>query len=599
MTDKKNIPINYYSRDFESIKQSLVEHVKRYYPDVYKDFNEASFGSIMLDTVSYIGDVLSFYLDYQANESFLNTATELKNIIKLSRQLGYKYNNVPTSYGLASFFITVPSTTNGTAPDTRYIPVLKAGSEFGAENGTSFLLMDDVRFDKDDNEVVVAANDPVTGIPTYWAIKSYGSVISGRYENAEIEVGQLSRFLKVKIPLNNVAEIVSVFDSEGYEYYEVENLSQDVIYIPISNKGETKKEVESLLRPYSVPRRFTVERDNLYAYLQFGYGVDASNFAKETITDPSEVVIKKVGKRYISDTSFDPTRLVNSDKLGIVPVNTTLTVKVRTNNSSELNVGVDKLTKVNKSIFEYVDRPNLSTDLVNFVNTSLEVTNEEKIVGQVSINGPEDLKIRAMSTVSTQNRAVTLQDYKALVYNMPNTFGSIKRVNVIRDQNSFKRNLNMYVVSQDENSYLTQTNQVIKENLKIWLSNNRMINDTIDILDAKILNLGINYSVVGDLNVNNDELLKKCNDRLKEYYSYVREIGEPFFISDVSRTLKEVKGVLDIVTIQVVNKYGGVYSDLTYDLDKNRSADGRYIEVPENVIYEIKFADQDIKGAVV
>lgn len=599
MTDKKNVPINYYSRDFQSIKQSLVEHVKRYYPDVYKDFNEASFGSLMLDTVSYIGDVLSFYLDYQANESFLNTATELKNVIKLSKQLGYKYDNVPTSYGLASFFITVPSTANGLAPDTRFIPVLKKGSEFGAENGSSFILIQDVRFDKQDNEIVVAANDETTGIPTYWAIKSYGIVMSGKYENVEIEVGSFKRFLKAKVPLSNISEIVSVYDAEGNQYFQVENLSQDTIYVPIANRTETKTEVQSFLRPYSVPRRFTVEKDGISTFLQFGYGTDSSDSNREKIVDPAEVVLKRHAKNYTSDVAFDPTRLVDSDKLGIVPVNTTLNVVARINNSNDINVGVDKLTIVNKPIFEFEDQINLNASLVNFVKSSLELTNEEKIVGQVTINSVDDVKIRAMNSLSAQNRAVTLQDYKTLVYNMPNTFGSIKRVNVIRDQNSFKRNLNLYVISEDQNKKLVTTNAIVKENIKIWLNNNRMINDTIDILDAKILNLAVNYTIITDVRFNNIEVIKSCNEKLKEFYSYIRDIGEPFFISDVSNILKDVKGVTDIVSIEITNKSGGLYSDIAFDVDKNRSADGRYINVPDNVIYEIKFPNNDIKGVVI
>lgn len=598
MTNKKNVPINYYSRDYQSIKQSLVEHAKRYYPEVYKDFNEASFGSMMLDTVSYVGDVLSFYLDYQANESFLDTATELKNVVKLSKQLGYKYDNIPSSYGLASFFITVPSTANGLQPDERYIPVLKAGSEFSSDSGVSFVLLEDVDFSQEDNEIVVAANDETSGIPTYWAIKAYGTVLSGRYETVDIEVGNFQRFLKATVPLNNIAEILEVFDEEGNEYFEVQNLSQDTIYVPISNRTASRTQAKAFLRPYSVPRRFVVEKDGVSTYLQFGYGTGETENNKEKIVDPAEVVLKKHAKRYISDESFDPSRLVDSDKLGIVPANTTLQVTARINNNNEINVGVDRLTVVNKSIFEFGDIQNLNNSLVNSVKTSLELTNEEKIVGQVGKNTTEEIRIRAFNSLSSQNRAVTLQDYKTLVYNMPNIYGSVKRVNAIRDQNSFKRNLNLYVVSQDENNKLTNTNSVVKENIKVWLNNNRMINDTVDILDAKILNLGIKYTIVNDVRYNKQEVVNKCNNKLKDFYSYIREIGEPFFISDVNRVLKEVKGVLDIVNVEIVNKYGGVYSDLSYDLDRYRSADGRYIEIPDNVVYEIKYPNDDIKGAI-
>ena len=96
---KKNVAINYTSRDFESIRRDLEEFAKRYYPNTYKDFNRASFGSLMLDSVSYIGDILSFYLDYQMNETFLDSAIEYNNVVRLARQLGYKLQTSPSSYG--------------------------------------------------------------------------------------------------------------------------------------------------------------------------------------------------------------------------------------------------------------------------------------------------------------------------------------------------------------------------------------------------------------------------------------------------------------------------------------------------------------------
>ena len=104
--NKKIVPINYTNRDFSSIKSDLLDYAKRYYPDSFQDFSEASFGSLMLDTVAYVGDVLSYYLDYQVNESFLDTALEFENVVKLSKQLGYKFKGVPVSTGIVTFYIT-------------------------------------------------------------------------------------------------------------------------------------------------------------------------------------------------------------------------------------------------------------------------------------------------------------------------------------------------------------------------------------------------------------------------------------------------------------------------------------------------------------
>ena len=598
MTINKKIPINYFARDFNSIKDALVEHTKRYYPETFKDFNEASFGSLMLDTVSYVGDILSFYLDYQANESFLQTSNEFQNVVKLARQMGYKLDDTPTAHGIATFFILVPATPLGDEPDQRYIPVLKRGSTFSTPAGSQFILNEEVRFDKNDNEVVVGRVSE-NGNVTHYAIKSYGQVISGRFESTTVSVGQFKRFLKLDVGMENVSEIISVVDLEGNEYFEVDYLSQDVIYRPIANRTETKKDVNSFLRPYSVPRRFVVEKDGTSTYLQFGFGIDSTDFNKDREVDPSSVILKYHSKEYISDSGFDPSNLLYSDKFGIVPENTQLRITARINDFEDVNAGVDSLTEIGFPNFEFDDDLSLDRNLRNSVVSSLEVTNEEPIVGKVDVVNADEIKMRALHTLSTQNRAVTREDYKSLIYKMPNEYGSIKRVNVLRDQDSFKRNLNIYVISEDSSNKLIETNSTVKNNVKIWLNSNRMINDTIDILDAKILNIGVDFSIIADLERDKYETLNNSISALTAYFSRPKEIGESIFLTDIVKTIKDVDGVIDVVDVQIVNKTSGNYPGIYYDLYKYLSSDGRYIEVPENVIFEVRFPSSDLKGVVV
>lgn len=595
---KKNVPIKYDSRDFASIKEALVQHAKTYYPQNFKDFNEAGFGSMMLDAVSYLGDQLSFYLDYQANESFLTTANEYSNVQKLAKQMGYKPRENPSSHGVATFFILVPANSTGLGPDTRYIPVLKRGSVFSTKSGKDFTLSEDVRFDRSDNEIVVGQVDDSTGVPTSYAIRGYGRVVSGRLEEVEITVGAFTRFLKVKINASNIAEVVSVTDSEGHDYYEVEYLSQDVIYRPILNRGSTNSYATSLLKPFTVPRRYVLDRDGRDVYLQFGHGSDSTTVAADNVADPSAVVLDVYGKEYITDASIDPTNLVKTDKFGIVPANTTLSVVVRVNTSTDVNTGVDTITNPVSPIFEFTDETSLNSALVQSVKTSIESTNEESITGDVNEPTAIEFKQRIFNSFATQNRAVTREDYKTLIYQMPPAFGAIKRANVLRDPDSFKRNLNIYVISNDENGKLVATNQTIKENLKVWLNKNRMINDTIDILDAKIVNFAIEFEVIGDLERDKYDTLTACNNALKKEFSIVRDVGENFFITDIYSALKKVKGVVDVTSVKVKLKTGGVYSDIRFNIEENKSSDGRYINIPENVIVEIKFPDSDIKGSI-
>lgn len=597
----KNVPINYSARDFSSIKESLVQHAKRYYPNTFKDFSEAGFGSLMLDTVSYIGDILSFYLDYQANENFIDTANEYNNVEKLARQMGYKELEAPTSHGIATFFILVPAAFNGLGPNLLYKPILKRGSVFSTSTGNQFILTEDVIFNLSDNQIVVARTNPQTGLPTFYAVKAYGKIVSGIIQTTQIQIDSFQRFKKVKLPISGLAEILSVTDSDGNEYFQVDHLTQDVIYRPITNRNSSgnTEDASAFLRPYVVPRRFTLEKYEGEYYLQFGQGQASSNRIRDTIADPSTVSLKVYGKNYVSDDFFDPTNLIYSDKLGIVPANTTLTITVRTNTTGNSNASTAAIKNIVSAVFEFNSNAVLDANVKNGIKNSLEVTNEEPIVGDVRNFTSNELKVVAMSSYAAQSRAVTREDYRALVYKMPSEYGKIRRVNVVRDNsNTFRRNLNMYVISNDQDGFLVKTNSAVKQNLKMWINKNRMINDTIDILDAKIINYGIDFTVVADLEVNKFDLLNNCKVNLITEFERTREIGESLFNVDIVRTLKEVKGVLDVVRVKFVNKSNEPYSQISYDFEKNTSADGRYINAPENVIFELKFPSIDIKGVV-
>jgi hypothetical protein len=268
----RKTPIKYTSREFDTIKNDLIEHAKRYYPDTFRDFNEASFGALMLDTVAYVGDILSFYLDYQVNESFLDSAIEYDNVVRLARQMGYKFQSNPSSYGSVAIYVIVPASTSGLGPDTSYMPVLKKGTQLSSTGGNTFMLEEEVRFDDPSNEIVAARTDTSTGLPTHYAIRSYGRIVSGIFSVDNIGVGGFERFKRIKLNSQNVSEVMSVVDSEGNEYLEVEHLSQNTVYKEIVNKGDNKETVPSILRPLIAPRRFVVEKERGSVFLQFGYG---------------------------------------------------------------------------------------------------------------------------------------------------------------------------------------------------------------------------------------------------------------------------------------------------------------------------------------
>jgi hypothetical protein len=304
------------------------------------------------------------------------------------------------------------------------------------------------------------------------------------------------------------------------------------------------------------------------------------------------------GKDYYSDTSFDPGKMLETDKFGVAPSNTVLTIVARVNSSDNTNAAVGTVNSVKSSLFEFNNAATLSPTLMSSVIGSLEVSNDDPIVGDVSLPTTTELKRRIYDTFATQNRAVTREDYISCVYNMPPKFGSIKRASIVQDEDSFKRNLNLYIISENVDGTLTTASDTLKSNLKTWLLNVRMINDTIDILDATVVDLGIQFTAVVDDEQNRFSALSQATFLLAEYYSIPSDIGQNFSISQVYAILKNIASITDVTDVTIVNKSGGVYSDAVIDVDSYTSADGRNLYCPEGYVYQIHFPTSDITGII-
>lgn len=591
---KTKPPISYTSRDFESIKSELVNYVKVYYPDTYKDFNNSSFGSMMIDMVAYVGDVLSYYLDYQVNESFVETALQQNSILKSAKQLGYKLPGYPSSTGICSFFVAVPAQTNGGQPNVDLLPILKNGTTMTSDSGASFILAEDVDFNKAGLEVIVG-DVSETGAPINYIYKSYGRVVSGENRVKTFTIGEYIKFRSIDLGDTNVTEIISITDSDGNEYYEVEYLSQDTIYKSIKNTGTDSATVPYILKKFQTFRRYTTEFDiDGNCKIQFGGGAEA-DLIEESYADPSATILQFYGKNYNSDILFDPNQLIRSEKLGISPVNTTITVHYRANPDSNANVPIGSIKTITNPIIDFRTTLYSANEALSLISP-FEVDNEEQILGYVDIPTLEELRLRSVSAFSTQNRAVTKQDYINLIYRMPSKYGAVKRVNVLQDPDSIKRDINIYVISIDENGYLTTATTSLKENIKSWISDYKMINDVVDILDGSIVNIGIDFEVVVELNKDVNATLAECISVLKNKYSQKFDMGEPIYITDIYKLLNNVKNVVDTKNVKITQKIGTGYSSTQFSVPDNLSKDGRYLSIPQTHIFEIRDLSNDIRG---
>lgn len=592
----KKVLVDYTSREFNSIKSDLENHARLYFPDSYKDFSENSFGSFILDTVSYVGDMMSFYLDYQVNESFLDTAVEYSNIRRLAKNGGYVHSGRPAAFAMATFYVVVPAAESGLGPNTNLIPILKQGAEITSDSGVSFVLLEDVDFSNPNNEVVASEFSSISGKPTKYALRAYGQIKSVSLFRVQLTVGTFEKFARIRVGPETIQEIHSVFDSEGNQYYEVDHLSQDVIYVNTTNPNALSDGVPEIIKPKIVKRRFIIERDNTGTYMRFGYS-DELEDTSSNILDPSTVALKMSGKNYITDTSFDPSSLLGTSELGISPQNTTLTVRYYRNSGDSINLASNQLTSFLTRPLEFPGEPSAQQSIN--IRQSLEVSNDEPIIGNTRRPSSDELKYRTYAEMFSQKRAVTRNDYEAVVYNMPPSLGSVKRASMHNDPSSTNRRLSLYVISADQNDNLITTNSTIKQNIKTWLNKSKMLNDNIDVYDAIIINLGFDYEVIVDPTRDKNLVLNNVQRSLEEYVSDKMYIGEPFYITNIFNVINKVSGVIDTTKVTPILKLGANYSGAPISIDEMKSKDGTYLRAPKNVIYEVKFPRTDIRGTAI
>lgn len=583
--------INYLSRDWETINTAIRSYVSRYYPNVAEDQSEASFSSMLFGILAMIGDQVHFTQDYYANEEFISTCSELDSVLKHARHVGYVPFTGNTAIGLASFYAEVPADSVDLGPDSSYLPVLEAGSLVSTNSGTTFILTEDVVFNTDD--VRVGRVSPQTGTPTTYIVKNYGTVVSGEYKVEEFSVGDFETFLKLRLSNNNIAEIISVVDSENNEYYQVDNLSQNLIYkSQINFNGDPS----NILIPYAAPRRFVFSKDAVSYYLMFGSGSDNVDF--NSYTETPQMGLNVYGKKYISTFDMDPNKVVKNDKFGIAPEDTTLTVVYRAVTTDTINAGVGSLNSFVEKNVKILNEHLLDPNFVSTVKNSVSVSNEKPLVGFTSFDSIDELKERVIGHNFSQMRAVTAEDYMNVVYGMPKQFGSIKRCGV---DTSFVGNqtfINIFVISEGVDFKLVAASEETKLNLVKWINSRKMASDRINIFDCVVVNLGFDFEILVERGYNKVSVLTECLDYVRNYYYKTFNVGQNFDITEIMALLKKIRGVLDVSKIHVFQKNTGNYSSVEFDLDDNLSVDGKYIAAKQGIIFEIKYPFNDISGSV-
>lgn len=612
MAVKRNI--QYLNKDFSDFRSQLINFSQTYFPTTYTDFSPSSPGIMFMEQASYVGDVLSFYLDNQLQETYLQYARQTNNIYDLAYMFGYK----PKVTGLATvnldFFQLVPSKVEGstTVPDYDYSLFVDANTQVTSTTNSTvnFNIEDPIDFkvsnSLDPTTVTIAQIDNITGEPTYYLLKKTRKATSGTINTTTFSFGSFEEFPTVNINTENIAGIIDVFDSDGNEYFEVDYLGQETVFDSVKNtntndpNNSSEGDTPYILQTKQVQRRFATRFiDSNSLQLQFGSG-DPSNTDEEILPNPENVGLGLPYERNKLTTAFSPTNFILTNTYGTAPSNTTLTVRYTTGGGVTSNVPSNNLTNLNTSTVSFLNS-NLNSTTAQYIFDSLAVNNPTAASGGQDGDSITEIRQNTLSNFSSQLRNVTADDYLVRALSMPSRFGVISKALTQKPKaESADTTLDLYVLSYDINKNLTLASPALKNNLKTYINQYRMIGDSIGIKDAFIINIAVDFEIITEPNFNNSEVLINCISSLQDYFNIDNwQINQPILLKKIELMLDNIAGVQTVSNITITNKAGTTsnYSQYAYDI---KGATQNKIIYPsiDPSIFEVKFPNEDIKGKV-
>ena len=605
-----NNNVSYLNKTFSDFKSNLVNYAKTYFPSTYNDFSEASPGNMFIEMASYVGDVMSFYVDTQTQENFLIYAKEKENLYALSYAFGYRPKASYASSTVVDIYQLVPSIINGSNINPNYntygLIIPENTSLTSNSTGTKFITTEKIDFTDTGSTEITFVNDD------YFLFKKSVNAISAEIKTTTFNFTTPQKYQNISITDTNILQILDVSGSDGNKWYEVPYLAQSSIFNPISNPSYNSDQVPYLLSLQQVPRRFVsrIISDNT---LQLEFGAGLTNYDDEVIIPtPDNIQLGLVpGISDLSD-NYNKASVFFTRQYGLAPSNVTLQVRYLVGGGITSNVPSNDITIIDTSnVFFKNGNPEdvLSTDVLN----SVVSTNPNPSSGGRGGDEVEEIRNNALYSYSSQNRAVTKDDYIIRALSLPPNYGSISKVYITQD---FERSiisetisstknplaLDLYILAYNSNKQLITSSNTLKNNLVTYLNQYRMVTDAINIKDAFYINIGVNFDITVLSGYNNQDIITNCIVALQNYFNIEKwQINQPIIISDIYSTLLTVKGVQSVVKVEVINKQddtGVNYSQYGYDIPGATRNNNIYPSLDPS-IFEIRYPNTDIQGRVV
>ena len=636
---KKSVKeVRYLNKDFSSFKANLVEFAKVYFPKTYNDFNEASPGMMFIEMASYVGDVLSYYIDNQFKESLLAFAEEKRTVYNMAQSFGYKPKLASPSYGEIDTFQLAPAASSGTGadfvtyPDLSYAMKIDTGMQLRSENGVIFKTVDDInfKFSSSNDPMEITVYESSDNIPVTYLLKKSVKIESGEVAVERFSFNAAEKYSRIALNNNNVTEIVSVTDDDGNNWYEVGFLAQDTVYTDVENLNtegnesyQYKDQAPYLLKLLKTARRYTTFiRTDGRTELRFGAGISDSP-DEELVPNPDEVGSSLPGSPSKLGTAFDPSNFLKTKAYGQAPSNTQLTITYRYGGGVTHNVRSNSLRNIN-SLEISLDETGLTTSLVNQTKASVAVNNVIPGSGGKDAESIIEVKNNALAYFQAQQRAVTKEDYITRVYALPPKYGNIAKCYIVQDTQLDSKSganadsriinplaLNLYTLGFDAGKKLTTVNKAVKENIQTYLTQFRMVTDAVNIKDAFVINIGIKFSLLTKVGYNKEEVVLQAIQKIKDFFNIDKwQIGQPIILADLAYQISLIDGVSAVIPpeednvaghpVLVTNKFqeSSGYSGNIYDI-KGATKDGIVYPSLDPSIFELKYPSIDVEGRVI
>lgn len=599
--------IKYVAREFSDYRQELIEFAKNYFPDSYNDFSPTSPGMMFIEMAAYVGDILSFYQDTQLQETFLQYAKDPGNLYTLAYMMGYRPKVSTVSEVKLDVTQNVAANpTTGTPNWDQALVVNENAVITSTASGNAKFLIDnkiDFTFSSsfDPTEVTISSIDTATGVPLEFLLKKKIQAFSGEVKTTTQTFTGATKFETTTLADASIIGILDITDSSGggnTTWYEVPFLGQDTIFVEETNSNTDSNLVPNLIKLKRVPKRF-VTRFNSTGQLQiqFGAGTNDSNDTEFT-PDPTNVGMGTNQGVNKLNQAYDPSNFLYTQTYGLAPNNTTLTIRYLVGGGISANVPANTLTNASAT----------STATDTSYQSTLAFNNIQAAAGGKDGDTIEELRQNALRSFAEQGRAVTLQDYTVRAMSLPAKYGTVAKIFMTQDElnsaasttdmilDSNPLALSMYVLAYNNGGNLITASQNLKQNLKTYLSQYMMLTDAVNLKDAFVVNIGVNFDILVRPNYNSRDVLLNCTNTLKSYFSISKwSINQGINLSTIYSLLDTVTGVQTVQKVEIVNKQGGNYSQYAYDV-KGATRNNVVYPSYDTMIFEVKFPNQDIKG---